>query len=122
MLTILRPCCNTGPVAAGDPRIERVEKSIDSLFNRHVPDVCEPVAFPIKPAPLAGFVREVDELGSVFSLSRSGRKCCQRKGNGHYCPPQVSSPLLARWKAGYADNASGSMFTKSYSDPRVHQR
>src|SRR6266436_170149 len=92
MLAILRPCWNNGPVAAGEPRIERVEKSIDSLFNRHVPDVCKPVAFPIKPAPLAVFVGEVDEVGSVFSLSRSGRKCCQRKGNGHDCPPHISSP------------------------------
>src|SRR5258708_40267531 len=91
MLAILRPCWNNGPVAADEPRIERVEKGVGSLFNRHVPDVCEPVAFPIKPAPLAVSVREVHEVGSVVSLSRSGRKCCQRKRNGHDCPPHVSS-------------------------------
>src|SRR5260370_33431398 len=83
MLAILRPCWNNGPVAAGGPGIERVEKGVGSLFNRHVPDVCEPVAFPIKPAPLAVFIREVDEVGSVVSLSRSVRKSCQRRGNGH---------------------------------------
>jgi len=122
MLAILRPCWNNRPVAAGEPRIERVEKRVGSLFNRHVPDVYEPVAFPIKPAPLAVFVREVDEVGSVVSLSRSGRNCCQRKGNGHDCPPHVSSPLLARWESWLWRQRVCPRITKAYCDPRGHPR